>query len=80
MPRYHFDVMDGGNVLRDENGEICADPAAAEAEGIKVAAEMAKHELGRQRDFERTVEVREESDEPFLRVRAVMKLEVQRLR
>ncbi len=75
MPRFHFDIIEADTVLRDEQGEVFPDHKAAEVEAIKAAAEMVKHEIGRQHAFDRAIEVREESDEPLFRVRMAAKLE-----
>jgi hypothetical protein len=45
---------------------------------IRTVSEMVKHDSGRLVDFERTVEVRDESAESLVRVRAVVKLEILR--
>jgi hypothetical protein len=77
-PRFHFDIIEGDSILRDEEGQICPDQEAAEAEAIRTVSEMVKHDSGRLVDFERTVEVRDESAESLVRVRAVVKLEILR--
>jgi hypothetical protein len=78
MPRFHFDIIEGDSILRDEEGQICPDQEAAEAEAIRTVSEMVTHDSGRLVDFERTVEVRDESAESLVRVRAVVKLEILR--
>jgi hypothetical protein len=81
MPRFHFDIIESDSILRDEEGEICPDHhEAAEAEAIRTVSEMVKHGSGRLVDFERTVEVRDESAESLVRVRAVVKLEILRFK
>jgi hypothetical protein len=64
----------------DEEGQICPDREAAEAEAIRTVSEMVKHGSGRLVEFERTVEVRDESAESLVRVRAVVKLEIRRFK
>jgi hypothetical protein len=80
MRRYHFDIKDSAGIHRDEHGEMCTDHQAAEAEAVKVAIEMVRHAIGHWTHFDRAVEVRDESGEPFVRVRVVAKLETQRLK
>jgi len=80
MPRLHFDIIDGDGILRDEEGQICPDREAAEAEAIRTVSEMVKHGSGKLVEFERTVEVRDESAESLVRVRAVVKLEIRRFK
>jgi uncharacterized protein DUF6894 len=80
MPRFHFDIIEGDNVLRDEQGEMCLDHEAAEIEAINTAAEMVKHGLSGLHDFEREIQVRDAADESLVRIRLVVKLEIQRLR
>jgi hypothetical protein len=80
MPRFHFDIIEGDSILRDEEGQIFPDQEAAEAEAIRTVSEMVKHGSGRLVDFERTVEMRGESAETLVRVSAVLKLEIQRFK
>jgi cytosine/adenosine deaminase-related metal-dependent hydrolase len=80
MPRFYFDIIEGDSILRDEEGQICPDDEATEAEAIRTVSEMVKHGIGRLVDFERTVEVRDESAESLVRVRAVVKLEIRRFK
>ena len=58
MPRFHFDIIEADKVLRDEQGEVFPDHKAAEVEAIEAAAEIVKHEIGRQHAFDRAIEVR----------------------
>ena len=80
MPRFHFDIIEGDSILRDEEGQICPDHKAAEAEAIRTISEMAKHASSRLYNFERAIELRDESSEKVVRVRAVVKLEIQRFK
>jgi hypothetical protein len=43
MPRFHFDIIEGDSILRVEEGQICPDHEAAEAEAIRTVSEMVKH-------------------------------------
>jgi cytosine/adenosine deaminase-related metal-dependent hydrolase len=78
MPRFHFDIIEGDSILRDEEGQIFSDHEAAEAEAIRTVSEMVKHGSGRLVDFERTVQMRDESAETLVRVSAVLKFEIRR--
>jgi hypothetical protein len=80
MQRFHFDIVSATGTDRDEHGEVCADRNAAEAEAVKIAIEMVRHGLGGQTHLNRTIEVRDESDEPFSRVRLALNIETQRLK
>lgn len=79
MPRYYFDILGGGALHRDEEGELCANRRAAEAEATQVAADIIRNGIATQGQIERAVEVREGSSEPFVRVRAVAKVATERL-
>jgi hypothetical protein len=80
MPRFHFDIIEGDSILRDEEGQIFPDHEAAEAEAIRTVSEMVKHGSSRLVDFERTVEMRDESAETLVRVSAVLKFEIRRFK
>jgi hypothetical protein len=79
MPRFYFDIIDGDSIVRDENGELCPNRAAAEVEAIGTCGWMVRHVRGNLHDFERAIEVRDETDETLVRVRVVVKLEIQHL-
>jgi hypothetical protein len=81
MPRYYFDILGNGALHCDEEGEVCADRQAAETEATHVATELVRNGIVTMDQIERAVEVREGSSEPpFVRVRAVAKLETERLK
>jgi hypothetical protein len=80
MPRYYFDILGNGAFRRDEEGEVCTDRQAAQAEATQVATEIVRDGIGTMDQIERAVEVREGSSTPFVRVRVVAKLETERLK
>ena len=45
MPRYYFHIRDGKDLIRDEEGTELADPAAAHAEALASARDLAVEEL-----------------------------------
>lgn len=45
MPRYYFDVWEGGEFRLDSDGEELADDAAAEREARRLLAEIGRHHL-----------------------------------
>lgn len=45
MPRYYFDVWEGGEFRLDSDGEELADDAAAEREARRILAEIGRHHL-----------------------------------
>ena len=40
MPRFHFDVSDGGRLLKDDEGVEFADIATMQAQAIRAAGEI----------------------------------------
>jgi hypothetical protein len=80
MPQYHFDIRENDTLLRDDEGEEHGDRQAAEAEARKVAVQMVRHGLKPESHLSRTIEVREDGDEPFLRLHIVARIEVERLK
>jgi hypothetical protein len=79
MPRFYFDIIDGDSIVRDENGELWPNRETGEVEAIGTAGEMVRHVFGSLHDFERAIEVRDEADETLVRVRVVVKIEIQHL-
>jgi hypothetical protein len=80
MPKYHFDIRENGTCHCDDEGEERGDRQAAEAEARKVAVEMIRHGLIPEGQVSRTVEVREDGGDPFLRLHVIAKIEVERLK
>lgn len=81
MTRYFFDIRHDatGLLYRDEDGEECADRQAAEAEATMLGAELIRNAIRTAGEIERSIEIREGSDAPFPRVRAVARLATERL-
>ena len=44
MPRYFFDIQDGGS-QRDEVGTVCADPEAARLQAVRTLPDIARAEI-----------------------------------
>jgi hypothetical protein len=81
MPNFHFDIREGDDHLPDHQGQHCADHRAAEAEAVQVATEMVREGLKAGEQIERKIEVREGgAGEPFVRVKVLAKVEVERLK
>jgi hypothetical protein len=79
MPRFYFDTSNG-TYVSDDVGEILADRQAAEAEAMEIAGEIIKNEIGRAPQFDRAIEVRDESGEHFLRIEVAIKFTAKWLR
>jgi hypothetical protein len=80
MPKYHFDIRENGFRHRDDEGEEQRDRQVAEAEAKKIAIELIRNSVKPESQLSRTIEVRENGDDPFLRVEVVAKIEVKRLK
>ena len=80
MPRYHFDVIESGSSLHDEQGEVYGSQQEAEAEARTVAVEMVRYGFSAKNQIRRTIEVREDGGEPFVRVLVLAKVEFERLK
>jgi hypothetical protein len=80
MPRYHFDIEENGSSFHDEEGEICGCPHEAETEARTFAVEMIRHGFNGKTQIRRTIEVREDGGEPFVRVLVQAKVDVERLK
>jgi Domain of unknown function (DUF6894) len=80
MPRYHFDIIEGGTSLHDEQGEVYGSQQEAEAEARKFAVEMIRHGFSAKNQIGRTIEVREDGGEPFVRVLVLATVDVERLK
>jgi hypothetical protein len=80
MPRYHFDIIEGGSSLHDEQGEVYGSQQEAEAEARKFAVEMIRHGFNAKNQIRRTIEVRKDGGEPFVRVLVLAKVEFERLK
>jgi hypothetical protein len=79
MPRYYFDIEENGIVLHDECGETCSDPKHAEEQARKAAVDMIRHGVAGAKQIDRIIVVREEGGAPFVRVRVIAIVEVERL-
>ena len=62
MPRYHFDIIEGGSSLHDEQGEVYGSQQEAEAEARTVAVEMVRYGFSAKNQIRRTIEVRETAE------------------
>jgi len=80
MPRYYFSIEEEGMVLHDECGEICSDPKHAEEQARKAAVDMIRHGFSGAKQIDRIIVVREEGGAPFVRVRVLTLVEVERLK
>jgi hypothetical protein len=76
MPRFYFDVREGGSFVADDEGEELPDISAAEREAALCAAHLTKERLtAASRSL--AVEVRDERGEPV--VRAKVSLDIERI-
>ena len=80
MPRYRFDIIEDATSLHDEQGEVFGGHQEAETEARKFAVEMIRHGFNGKTQIRRTIEVREDGGEPFVRVLVLAKVDVERLK
>jgi hypothetical protein len=80
MPRYYFDIIDGGTRLHDEQGDVLSSQQEAEAEAKTFAVEMIRHGFNAKAQVRRTIEVREDGGEPFVRVLVLATVNVEHLK
>ena len=80
MPRYRFDIIENATSLHDEQGEVYGSHQEAETEARKFAVEMIRHGFDGKTQIRRTIEVREDGGEPFVRVLLWAKVDVERLK
>ena len=66
MPRFYFDVREGAQVTRDDDGLDLESLDAAETEAICAAAEISRESLPRARASEIMVQVRDERGEQII--------------
>ena len=63
MPHYYFDMIDAGNLARDEFGMDLANDDEARDEAIALVSEMARHELPDSDQHEFITKARDEKGE-----------------
>jgi hypothetical protein len=80
MPRYHFDIEESGTSLHDEDGEVCDSPQEAETKARNFAVEMIRNGFSGDTQIRRTIKVREDGGEPFVRVLVLSNVDVERLK
>jgi len=69
MPRFYLDVLNGGEVLEDPDGQAFADVQAAIAEAAAMARDLVAHGLLRNEDLsDRCVLIRDDAGETVARV------------
>ena len=78
MPRFYFDVRDGGSFIEDDDGLVLPDLEAARDEATRALADMGRDALPGAVVRELAIEVRDEAKQPLLR--AVLRLEIEQLR
>jgi hypothetical protein len=78
VPLFYFDVRDGDEFIRDDEGLEYPDIEIARDEAARALADMAKDALPGPLVREMAIEVRDSAKEPLLR--AALKFEIQRLR
>ncbi len=74
MPRFYFDVWEGGKVTRDDEGLELESPEAAEHEAARAAAEMGKESLPKGRCSEIRVQVRDERGQTMFSLAVSMRV------
>jgi hypothetical protein len=74
MARYYFDILDGMDSVRDDEGAEFDSPDAAMQTTTTVAAEVGQSQLARGDTSDVVIEVRDERDQPVCTVKASMKI------
>jgi hypothetical protein len=75
MPRFYFDVRDGGRFAPDEEGTDFDSLDAAEHEAVCAAAEIGRDRLPKGDSREVTIEVRNEHRQRVLTITVSMQIE-----
>jgi len=75
MPRFHFDLYENGNVVRDEEGAELADEKAAEGRAIETATSVARDAFTRGSADKVLVEVRDHRPVATIKVAVTLKVE-----
>src|SRR4051812_24168188 len=69
MPRFYLDILNGGEVLEDPDGQAFADVQAARAEAAATARDLVAHGILRNQDLSgRSVLIRDDAGETVARV------------
>lgn len=74
MPRFYFDLREGANFIRDDEGLECDSLEVAEREAATAAADIARERLLTRAARGVTVEVRNDHGERVLTVTASMEI------
>lgn len=75
MARYYFDVQDGAQGVRDEDGNEFDSPEAAVQAAARSAAEIGTGRLAKGDTDDVVIEVRDEQNRRVCTVRASMKID-----
>ena len=70
MPHFYFDLVENGEVLRDDNGLVLGDIEAAKVEARKALADLVREEIRdgatRRRPGEVAVHIRDHTEGPVV--------------
>ncbi len=75
MSRFYFDLRDGEEFTRDEEGQELDDVAAAKTEATQSLAQLAKDALRRETRCQMAIEVRDAAKLPLLRASFVFEVQ-----
>ena len=75
MARYYFDIQDGAQSVRDDDGAEFDSPEAAAQAATRSAAEIGTNRLGRSDTRDVVIEVRDECGQRICTIKASMKIE-----
>jgi hypothetical protein len=74
MPRFHFDIKDGGQLIEDEEGQEFAETDLVRREAVETGASLARDAFIIGKTSKVIVAVRQ-GDVPFLRVSISLEIE-----
>jgi hypothetical protein len=80
MTRFYFDIHDGKQRYRDDDGDDLPDLSTAEATALRTALEMAREHLRTAKELKTTVQIRDHSEKPLVRVCVAAKVTVELLK
>ncbi len=75
MARYYFDILDGAQSVRDDDGAEFDSPEAAVQAAIRSVAETGTNRLGRGDTRAVVIEVRDDGSQRVCTVKASMEIE-----
>ena len=75
MARYYFDILDGAQIVRDDEGSEFDSPDAAVQAAVRAATEIGQGRLARGETSNVVIEVRDERSQRVCTIRASMEID-----